>query len=90
MQKVIFGDFSILVGQLGDLSHFIFRHSDPVLAEYFDLFPHRYAAVAVFIWDGFLAFSQHSYFEGLYTKKCLYVINGDIYCGYPEFSVKKN
>lgn len=55
MQKVIFGDFSILVGQLGDLSHFIFRHSDPVLAEYFDVFPHRYAAVAVFIWDGFLA-----------------------------------
>ena len=55
MQKVIFGDFSILVGQLGDLSHFIFRHSDPVLAEDFDVFPHRYAAVAIFIWDGFLA-----------------------------------
>ena len=52
MQEVSFLDLSILVGQLRDLSHLIFRHGDPVLAEDFDVLPHRDAAVPVFICDG--------------------------------------
>ena len=52
VQEVSFLDLSILVGQLRDLSHLIFRHGDPVLAEDFDVLPHRDAAVPVFICDG--------------------------------------
>ena len=54
VQEVIFGDLSVLVGKLGDFPHFVLRHCYPVLAEYLDVFPHRYASVAIFVWDGFL------------------------------------